>query len=282
MISVRSMTREVEERLSFMGVSSRQEAKFLVQDCLGLSPLDWACSGDRALSSSEKHAITIALDQRIREKKPLSRLNGERDFWAASFALNPWTLDPRPESEGLIRLTRTLYPCTPQTILDMGTGSGCLLLSLLQEYSDARGLGIDNEPRALIIAKQNADRLGLSARARWRAASWDRGLQGRFDLFISNPPYIPSGDIDMLDEEVRRWDPIRALDGGIDGLTHYRTLIPAASRHLDYTGLAMFEIGETQAHALTAIASLYFPHVRVFQDDCGKDRYLAASYKVTL
>jgi release factor glutamine methyltransferase len=164
-------------------------------------------------------------------------------------------LIPRPDSELLIETALTLHPDrTLGRILDLGTGTGCLLLAALTEFPAAWGLGIDLSPAAARIAQRNAANLGLSDRAAILVADWTEALTGRFDLIVSNPPYIPQGDIAGLMPEVAAHEPHLALDGGADGLDPYRTLFPRLERLLSPGGTALFEFGIGQADALTGLA----------------------------
>ena len=139
--------------------------------------------------------------------------------------MSPATLDPRPDSETLIEVAlKLLTPVDKPSLLDLGTGSGCLLIALLHERPDASGLGIDLDMKALEIAQENARNSSVSSRATFRHGRWAEGLVGPFDLIISNPPYIPGPDIENLSREVREFDPMLALDGGADGLDAYRAI----------------------------------------------------------
>jgi release factor glutamine methyltransferase len=166
------------------------------------------------------------------------------------------TLDPRPDSETLVQAVLDQIPdrAAPLRLVDFGTGTGCLLLALLHELPKATGLGIDTSAAALAVAQENAHALGLGSRASFREGDWDEGLAPAFEILLSNPPYIPSGDIAALQPEVASFEPRLALDGGTDGLTAYRRLAPAAVRLLAEGGLAAFEVGSGQADSVIGIA----------------------------
>ena len=208
----------------------------------------------------------------MQHDKPLSRSLQKRFFWKDFFVLNEATLDPRPETEGLIELILNLGP--RKRVLDLGTGSGCILLSLLQEWPEAWGLGVDCSALALQAAEANGQRLGLESRVQWQKTDWFSGVQGRFDVIVSNPPYIPSSDLERLDEAVRRWDPVQALDGGKDGLEWYRLL--AQGSHLFLAGYLFLEIGYDQGPAVMNIFGKYFQNCELKQDLAGRDRYVVA------
>ena len=189
--------------------------------------------------------------------EPVSRIRGWREFWSLRFVLSADTLDPRPDSETLVAaaVNEGRKMAAPR-LLDLGTGSGCLLLACLSELPQATGTGIDVSDGAIATASQNATCLGLASRARFETARFDDDLTayGGFDLVICNPPYIPSGEIATLSAEVASFDPIRALDGGDDGLLSWQQVLPAIARRLAPGGQAFVEIGAGQQAAVTAIA----------------------------
>jgi len=184
--------------------------------------------------------------------KPLSRILGRREFWSLDFALNEATLDPRPDSETLVEavLGELAERTLPWRLLDLGTGSGCLLLALLSELPAAFGVGVDLAPSAAAQARANAAALGLAGRSALLVADWGAALAGGFDVVASNPPYIASAVLPTLATEVRRHDPALALDGGEDGLGAYRALLPQARRLLRPGGLLALEIGFDQQAAV--------------------------------
>ena len=191
--------------------------------------------------------------RRIR-REPMAYILGEREFWGLTYTVSPAVLVPRPDSETVIEAALQMLPDRqrPWRLLDLGLGSGCLLLTLLHELPKARGVGLDLSPEALAVARGNADRLGVAARADlrlgdWRQAGWEAGLGAPFDLVVSNPPYIRAGDLPGLMPEVRVHEPALALDGGPDGLDAYRSLATAAPRLIAPSGLILVEVGEGQA-----------------------------------
>lgn len=210
--------------------------------------------------------------------EPLWRILGYRDFWKHRFYLSPETLEPRPDTETLIE---TVLQSAPQAkrILDVGTGTGCILLSLLHEYPDATGVGVDIQEGALQAARANAGRLNLANRATFLKSNWCDSAQGQFDVIVSNPPYIPTCDIANLESNVRNFDPILALDGGNDGLTPYKKLLPQCKKHLVRGGRLFFEIGIGQVDDITRLveensATL----IRVVRDLNGVERVLEIGY----
>ncbi len=195
--------------------------------------------------------------RRRRAGEPVSRMRGWREFYSLKFGLNPATLDPRPDSECVV--DRALewfksHPVPSPEVLDFGTGSGCLLLSVLNNIPDAHGTGVDLAPDAVLQAGANADALKLGGRAGFLVSDWDTALTGKFYLILANPPYIPKGDLAGLMAEVRLHDPGLALDGGEDGCEAWRRLLPAIARRLEKDGRAFVEIGQGQEDMVAGLA----------------------------
>jgi len=250
----------------------RLEARWLVEALLGERRLERA----RALSAEEQARLDTALARRA-AREPLDRIEGTREFWSLTFRLAPATLSPRPDSETLVSAALELLGdrARPWRLLDLGTGSGCLLLALLSELPAATGLGIDLAPAAVTAARENAARLGLAARARFLVDDWAQGQAGPFDLVVSNPPYIQSSDLASLEPEVRNFDPALALDGGADGLAAYRALLPQARRLLAPGGWLVLELGQGQATAVGDLAvAAGLTHVSTRDDLAGIARAL--------
>jgi release factor glutamine methyltransferase len=233
---------------------ARRDARILLAQALGTSPDQIFAYPERPLTAGQ-WADFAALASRRRAREPVSRIRGRREFWSLEFKISEATLDPRPESETLVEavLDRIGDRSEDFSILDLGTGSGCLLLALLRELPRARGLGVDMDSGALAVARDNGERLGLGARATFRQSDWGRELTGLWPVIVANPPYIVDSDIDGLDPEVARYDPRAALDGGRDGLDAYRALAPDLFRLLAPGGLAALEIGVGQAQAVETI-----------------------------
>lgn len=256
MTSIGGALAEAERRLRAAGVSAaRRDARLLLAELLGeegfATVMAWP---ERALPPEVVEAFSLRIDRRA-AREPVARILGRREFWSLPLRLAPETLDPRPDSEILVEgLLRDLDDrAAPLRLLDLGTGSGCLLLALLSELPAARGLGIDRSAPALETARANARDLGLAERAAFRSGDWCDGLEGRFDLLVCNPPYIPASEIDALEPEVARWEPRAALDGGADGLEPYRRILPRLDALLTAGGRAAFEHGPDQAEAIAAL-----------------------------
>ncbi len=231
------------------------DARLIVQHALGISWDTLYLKDDQPLGGQEKARLESELARRAAHE-PVSRIVGRRHFWTLDLAVSPDTLDPRPDTESLIETVVAALPerTQPLRFLDMGTGTGAILLALLAEYPEATGLGVDTSEGALAVARANAESHGLAPRAAFTVGNWAQGLEGLFDVIMSNPPYIESGAIAGLSPEVREHDPRLALDGGPDGLDAYRAIVPAIPGLLAPTGFAVFEIGEGQGEAVTRIA----------------------------
>ncbi|GEO99878.1 peptide chain release factor N(5)-glutamine methyltransferase [Methylobacterium haplocladii] len=234
---------------------ARGDARFLCLHLLGLTPTDLALRGDAPIGPAGADALTQALTRRLRGE-PVARILGEWEFRGLTFALSAGTLVPRPDTETLVDSALRLGTVPSPTILDLGTGSGCILIALLGEWPGARGLGVDLSEDALSTARTNAARNGVGDRAAFLRGDWCEAVRGPFDLIVSNPPYIASGVIPTLSEEVRRYDPAAALDGGPDGLDAYRAIVDGLAARpglLAADGALLLEIGYDQAEAVAGL-----------------------------
>ena len=219
----------------------RLEARLLLAHALGCAPIALI----RDLTAPVDTDVYDALLSRRASHEPLAYLVGRREFWSLDLAVSPATLIPRPDSETLVEAALAAWNSRPGPcrVLDLGTGTGCLLLAILHDIPGAFGIGVDRAPAAAALAAANAIRIGLADRTAFVAGDWANALDGRFDLIVGNPPYIPTWEIDTLMPEVRRHEPALALDGGADGLTAYRTIIPALPALLANGGTAVLELG---------------------------------------
>jgi release factor glutamine methyltransferase len=226
----------------------------LVSEALAIPPHDLFGHPDRALDEEQISRVQVPL-RRMVAGEPLSRIFGRREFWGLEFSLSPDTLDPRPETETLIEAVLKREPdrSAPRRLLDLGTGTGCLLLALLAEFPAASGVGLDIAEGAVTTAARNAVYLGLADRARFFVGDWTTAVSGKFDAILANPPYIASEALALLPREVACHDPWRALDGGADGLRSHRAIAEAAPRLLSPRGILAIEIGAGQADAIVTI-----------------------------
>ncbi|WP_339715301.1 peptide chain release factor N(5)-glutamine methyltransferase [uncultured Sneathiella sp.] len=228
--------------------NTKREATLLLAHAIGEDSGFLHREPERHLTVQQKETFDRLVERRSK-REPLSHLTGHREFWSLDFLVTADVLDPRADSETLIEsaLARCEDTFKPRRILDLGTGSGCLLLSLLSELPKATGVGIDKSDAALAVARKNAVRLGLDAQAEFFFGNWARGRDEKFDLVVSNPPYIPSGEIEGLQPEVRDYEPHAALTGGTDGLDCYRQILFDVHKVLRPGGLLIFEVGAGQA-----------------------------------
>jgi release factor glutamine methyltransferase len=233
---------------------------------------------EREIATPEQLRALEALAARRLKGEPVSRIIGEREFWGLSFRLNDATLVPRPETEMLVqRGLEVVGPLDRPRILDLGTGTGCIAVSMLTEFSDMSAVAVDLSKDALDMARFNADRHGVGDRFETRQGSWFDPLEPgeRFDLIISNPPYIESAAIETLMVEVRDHDPRLALDGGPDGLRPYRAIAREAASFLRPGGAVLLEIGTGQGSAVTDLfAEAGFKRIEVEHDLNGHERMI--------
>lgn len=240
-------------RLAAAGVENpRREARLLLALALG-TDLAGVLRADPPDAAARARFESLVARRAARE--PFARIAGRREFWGMEFALSPATLVPRPDSETLVEAALAARPERDpvRRVLDLGTGTGCLLAALLAEYPSARGVGVDRSPEAAATARANLARLG--DRALVIVGDWGTALAGGFDLVVANPPYIPAGEIDALAPEVAAHEPRAALAGGADGLAAYRAILADLPRLLAPGGLTILELGIGQAEAVQALAA---------------------------
>lgn len=260
------------------------DARIIICHLAGLSHEIFAAQREQPLSEEVRAEIMRAAKRRC-AREPVSRIVGQREFWGLNFALGASALDPRPDTETLIQAALDVAADDgrgePHSILDIGTGSGCILVALLHELRSAHGVGTDRNLAALNIARSNARSHRLGERASFVCTSWLDGLSGAFSIVMSNPPYIPSAEISSLEPEVARYDPHGALDGGRDGLDAYRSIIPRLHQVLKPGGWALFEVGDGQAADVRALFQAQanensFDELRQQPDLAGRIRCIAA------
>ncbi|RZJ17006.1 MAG: peptide chain release factor N(5)-glutamine methyltransferase [Brevundimonas sp.] len=250
------------------------DARLLLEAATGASRTDILTEPYRPLTPEQAAAMDAYVERRLR-REPVSRILGKKGFWKIMLNVTPDVLSPRPDTEAILDVVLLAFP--PQRafeMIDLGTGSGAILLATLAERFGARGVGTDISSEALAVAKENAANLDLNSRATFLRTEWAAGFaDDSFDLVVSNPPYIPSGDIPGLDPEVREHDPHLALDGGPDGLQAYRDLAPEIARILRPEGIFAVEIGWDQGPQVKALfESAGFAEVKVIKDLSDRDR----------
>lgn len=234
----------------------------------------------RILERNAPDAATFArYVERRAKREPTAYILGRKEFWSLDFEVSPAVLIPRPDSETLVdaALAQFKNHRPPQTILDLGTGSGCLLIALLSEWPQARGLGVDISPEALAIARRNAVRLVPGERAQFHQGDWTKGLDRRFDLIVSNPPYITSAEMLSLDEDVAGFEPRGALLGGDDGLEPLRRIAEGLKSVMQPQAVAIIELGIDQAASAGRIlVNAGLEVLNIAKDLGGRDRAIVA------
>ena len=255
------------------------DAKRLTAHALGLSDLDLAVREREPVDAQAVARVDVLMRRRLTGES-VARIIGEREFYGLHFTLNAATLEPRPETELLV--DRAIAALPPGgSLLDLGTGTGCIPISVLANRPDATAVAVDLSAEALEAARRNAERHGVGKRIALLQGSWFEPLtgEGLFHLIVSNPPYIVSAVIPTLSAEVREFDPVLALDGGPDGLAPYRVIAAEAPQHLAPGGELLLEIGYDQGEAVTAILARHGWHdIAVHKDLGGLDRVVSAHH----
>ena len=254
---------------------SALDARLLLQAASGLSHEAVIAEPDHRLTTEQILNFRNFVNRRLAHE-PVSRILGQREFFGRSFQVTKAVLDPRADTEALIELTLELIDDRFVEVLDIGTGSGAIIVTLLAERPQLTATAVDLSQDSLQVAEQNALANDVSGRIKFHQGSWFEGLMQKFDLIVSNPPYIPHGDIANLEIDVREHDPHMALDGGQDGLIAYRAIASGASAHLNSRGLIIVEIGVGQGEDVkTIFASHGFQLLKQKYDLGGHLRALA-------
>ena len=275
--AVRSIAHHLEQAGIDEAVS---EARLIIGHALDLTRSEVIGRKDEKLSENQMIRC-LSLTKRRSACEPMAYLIGEKEFWSLPFTVSQETLIPRPDSETLISavLDHSRKAGTPKRLLDIGTGSGCLLAALLSEWPRATGIGIDSNNGAVTVARQNLDTLGLAGRCDIVEATWPTYCPGeKFDLIIANPPYIPTVDIPSLNRDVRDYEPLSALDGGPDGLAIHREIADNAGAVLETDGLIAVEFGFGQSGEIKLLyGAAGFNPTQIHTDLSGTDRCLLAT-----
>lgn len=251
------------------------DARLLLEEICGTSRSDLLAHGDKQVTQEQGDSYISWIEKRKRHI-PLQHILGYQEFMGLKFKVTPMVLIPRQDTETLVEEVMR-YLNDGMRILDMCTGSGCILLSLLKYSNSCQGVGSDLSKEALEVARENAENLSLDAE--FVQSDLFENIEGKYEIIISNPPYIPSGEIKELMEEVRDHDPLLALDGGEDGLTFYREIIKTAGRYLYPGGRLFFEIGSKQGMAVSGLMEKAgYRDVAVCQDLSGLDRVVSGIY----
>jgi release factor glutamine methyltransferase len=281
--------RDTAVALTAAGIdNARFEARLLLAEASGLTIEQLVARGTDDVPANVAETARSLTARRVR-REPMAYILGEREFWGLPFKVSPAVLVPRPDSETLIEAVLSLMPDRARAwrILDLGLGSGCLLLTLLREYPQAQGVGLEASAEALVMAQENANVLGVAGRAQLIAGDWRRpgwaeallqALGAPFDLVVSNPPYIASAAVPKLMPEVASFEPRLALDGGADGFDAYQVIIAASPRLVTAGGFMAVEVGERQVPEITRLfAAAGFSPRPPWKDLGGIDRVVTAS-----
>ena len=255
-----------------------RDARLLFAHALGVGAEALIVDSDAAITPAEQHLVDVLLRRR-EKREPVSRIKGKKEFWSLTFTVSAAVLDPRPDSEVLVEqvLSKIGDRRRSLRLLDLGTGSGCLVLSLLSELPAATGLGVDISPGAVDLARSNAERLGMANRCQFVVGDWNESIEGSWDVVVCNPPYVESALIASLEPEVRDFDPRSALDGGSDGLAAFRGIVPRLPRILNPGGWAAFEADPAQTKVLAGMMlATGFEDVSFASDLAGRSRCVLA------
>lgn len=277
---ISSIYRSARRRLADSGVATPElDARLLVEWAGGLSHLDFVSHPGRAIPADAAARIREAIERRA-AGEPVHRIIGEREFYGIAFELTPETLEPRPDTEILVDLAlpflrQRIAEQGRASLLDLGTGSGAIAVALLSQLEELIAVGVDIAAGALRAARRNAEKAGVTRRFATLESEWFFAVSGRYDLVISNPPYISREEIASLPREVRCHDPIEALDGGPDGLDAYRAIADRVAGYLAPAGAVMVEIGHQQKNDVTGLfEDAGFRLERAAKDLAGSDRAL--------
>ena len=258
-VNVRQAIADATNALVQAGIEgAADDVRRLMTHALGCDRAQLIVDASRPLTPAERQRFEASIARRL-AREPVSRIERHRAFYGREFIVTPDVLDPRADSETVVDTVlakvrpQWLSSSTPR-ILDIGTGSGCLLLSVLAEWPGCTGVGIDLSTAALEVSQRNAISLGLAHQASFVVGDFRDGLLSGFDVWVSNPPYIPTNELSSLDREVRDYDPVLALDGGDDGLSAYRAILSQAAQWADAPGWIVFEVGSGQSSDVASLA----------------------------
>ena len=275
MVSIATVLKESSHKLEEVsGNNSKREAKILLE--FSIKSQGKLFQLDHEISEDSYVFFKTLLEKRLKFQ-PISQIIGQRYFWKSKFLVTSDVLDPRPDTETLIEHALSLGKFN--RILDLGTGSGCILLSLLNEYKEANGIGIDISKKALNIAKKNADLLNLKHRALFKLGNWCENIAGKFDLIVSNPPYISEYEMTNLSKDVLNWEPRIALTPEGDGLEAYKYILNGAKKLLKPNGKLILEIGYNKRDDVSnLLKSNNYKNITFIKDINNKDRIISASW----
>jgi release factor glutamine methyltransferase len=287
-LTVGALRREVTGYLARAFAEQRREgtpaldARLLVAHALARDPATLALIDEALADAGLRRRVMVLAARRI-AGEPVARITGTKEFWGLDFLLSPDTLVPRPDTETVVEAALSAIDEAggrdrDLRLLDLGTGSGAILLALLSELPNATGVGTDRALGAVVTARENAERLGLSGRAAFVVADWADGLSGAFSVILANPPYVEAEAIESLAIEVRGHDPRAGLDGGIDGLEAYRRILGDLGPLLDEGGSVFLEVGAGQSECVGALARARGFEMRCHRDLGGVERVVQLAW----
>ena len=268
--------RKLCNNFSTIGIETPElDARIILKEVLSLDDKDLILKEGLNISDEMIKKITVIESRRL-NGEPISKIFKKRDFYKSTFVISNDVLDPRPETELIVEIANNhINKNEVKNILDLGTGSGCILLSILKENKMINGLGIDLSKEAISIAKRNSKKLHLETQSNFLVSNWMSSVNYKYDLVVSNPPYIASGDIKKLSKSVKIYDPILSLDGGEDGLNSYRLIASDLKRIISKNALIIIEIGYNQPLQVIEIFKKNdFRLLKKYNDINGLDRVL--------
>ena len=273
---LKEIQRKLCNNFSTIGIETPElDARIILKEVLSLDDKDLILKESLDISNEMIEKI-IAIESRRLNGEPISKIFKKRDFYNSTFLISNDVLDPRPETELIVEIANNyINKNEVKNILDLGTGSGCILLSILKENKMINGLGIDLSKDAISIAKQNSKKLNLETQSNFLISNWMSSLNYKYDLVVSNPPYIASEDIKKLSKSVKIYDPILSLDGGDDGLNSYRLIASDLKRVVSKNALIIIEIGYNQSlQVIEIFKKNNFKLMKKYNDINGLDRVL--------
>jgi len=273
---ISQIQRKLCNNFSTIGIETPElDARIILKEVLSLDDKDLILKEGLNISDEMIKKIT-AIESRRLNGEPISKIFKKRDFYKSTFVISNDVLDPRPETELIVEIANNyINKNEVKNILDLGTGSGCILLSILKENKMINGLGIDLSKEAISIAKRNSKKLHLETQSNFLVSNWMSSVNYKYDLVVSNPPYIASGDIKKLSKSVKIYDPILSLDGGEDGLNSYRLIASDLKRIISKNALIIIEIGYNQSLQVIEIFKKNdFKLLKKYNDINGLDRVL--------
>ena len=273
---LKEIQRKLYNNFSIIGIETPElDARIILKEVLSLDDKDLILKESLDISNEMIEKI-IAIESRRLNGEPISKIFKKRDFYNSTFLISNDVLDPRPETELIVEIANNYIDKNEvKNILDLGTGSGCILLSILKENKMINGLGIDLSKDAISIAKQNSKKLNLETQSNFLISNWMSSVNYKYDLVVSNPPYIASEDIKKLSKSVKIYDPILSLDGGDDGLNSYRLIASDLKRVVSKNALIIIEIGYNQSlQVIEIFKKNNFKLMKKYNDINGLDRVL--------